>query len=405
MNYGDDMESIRQLYKIGRGPSSSHTMGPEKACKYVLENYSGNRYIVTLYGSLSLTGKGHLTDQSIKDTLKNVEVVFSNRTIMEHPNTMDIEIYDNDTHINTERFYSVGGGSIVREGEPTSSLKYIYELTTFDSIAAYCKDNNITLYDYVYQVEDATFKDYLKEVWQVMKSSVKTGLEQTGTLPGTLNIDKKAKELYSKIKLSELKHVSGLKLASAYAYAVSEQNASGGTIVTAPTCGASGVLPGVLVHLQELHHYTDDQIIDSLATAGLIGNLVKHNASISGAEAGCQAEVGTACSMAAAATSQLARYSIDSIEYASELALEHHLGLTCDPILGYVQIPCIERNAVGALRALNASELACFLYGSRKISFDAVVETMLHTGRDLRPSYRETSEGGLAAYYNKVKSK
>jgi len=402
---GEIMESLRELYKIGRGPSSSHTMGPDKACKYVLANYDGDRYEATLYGSLSLTGKGHLTDQSIKDALVNVEVIFSSKTIEEHPNTMDIKIYKNDIEIGNERFYSIGGGSILREGEKKTDSKSVYELTKFDDIRDYCEKKNIKLHDFVYEVEGEEIKEYLKEVWTVMKNSVKLGLSTEGHLPGVLNIQRKAKELYTKIRLSEMRHVSGLKLASAYAYAVSEVNASGGVIVTAPTCGASGVLPGVLSYLQEQHNYTDERIIDALATAGLIGNLVKHNASISGAEAGCQAEIGTACSMAAAATSELARHSIDSIEYASELALEHHLGLTCDPILGYVQIPCIERNAVGALRALNASELACFLYGSRKISFDAVVATMLQTGKDLRPIYRETSEGGLAVYYNKKISK
>lgn len=399
------MESLRELYKIGRGPSSSHTMGPEKACRYVLDNYDGDRFEVTLFGSLSLTGKGHLTDKSIKDVLPNCKVIFSNRTITEHPNTMDIKIIKNDFELATERFYSVGGGSIIRANEDTPTIDYIYPLTTFDDIKEYCFENNMKLYEYVYMIEGNEIKDYLGVVWKTMQDSVNLGLKTEGHLPGVLNIQRKAKELYQKIKISEMKHVSGLKLASAYAYAVSEVNASGGIIVTSPTCGASGVLPGVLYYLKEVHNYTDERIFDALATAGLIGNLVKHNASISGAEAGCQAEIGTACSMAAAASSELAKYSIDSIEYASELALEHHLGLTCDPILGYVQIPCIERNAVGALRALNASELACFLFGSRQISFDAVVETMLNTGKDLRPSYRETSEGGLAAYYNKMKSK
>ena len=398
------MESIRQLYKIGRGPSSSHTMGPEKACLYVLNNYEGDQFKVILYGSLSLTGKGHLTDKSIKDVLDNVEVEFSQQTVMEHPNTMDIIIYKNGLEIATERFYSVGGGSIVRVGEKEDRLKLVYPLSTFDDIAQYCKENNMTLFEYVYSIEDVSFKEYLKEVWEVMKSSVERGLLAEGRLPGVLSIERKAKELYGKITLNEKKHISGLKLASAYAYAVSEENSAGGRIVTSPTCGASGVLPGVLVYLQETYDFNDEEMINALATAGLVGNLVKTNASISGAEAGCQAEIGTACSMAAAANSELLNYSIDSIEYAAELALEHHLGLTCDPILGYVQIPCIERNAVGALRALNASELGEFLYESRKISFDAVVETMLHTGRDLRPSYRETSEGGLAAYYNKKKA-
>ena len=395
------MESLKELYKIGFGPSSSHTMGPAKACHYVLDNYDGDKYQVTLYGSLSLTGKGHLTDKVIKETLNNVEVKFSPESIKEHPNTMDISVYKNDSLLNTERFYSVGGGSIIRKGDnQNESIQSVYSLTTFKSIKDYCIKNNIKLYDYVYESEGSKIKTYLKEVWEVMKKSIKDGIKAEGKLPGILKMDRKAKDLYNRIKLNELKHVNGLKLASAYAYAVSEANASGGKIVTSPTCGASGVLPGVLYYLMESNKYTEEQIINALATAGLIGNLVKTNASISGAEAGCQAEVGTACSMAAAATSELLNQSIDSIECAAELALEHHLGLTCDPVLGYVQIPCIERNAVAALRAINASELASFLYESRKVSFDTVVKTMLHTGKDLRPIYRETSEGGLATYYN-----
>jgi len=399
------MESIKELYKVGRGPSSSHTMGPEKACNYMKLKYSGDRYKVTLYGSLSLTGLGHLTDKVIKEVLGEVEIIFSPDSINEHPNTMDIEVYKDDVLIRTDRFYSVGGGSIVRDGESKSTTRTVYPHNTFDQIKEYCKNENLTLSEYVYRFEDRNIKFYLRGIWDVMKSSIKRGLSKEGILPGELQVLRKGKELHHKIKLLELKHGTGLKLAAAYAYAVSEENASGGIVVTAPTCGASGILPGVLQYLQDNHLFKDEKIIDGLATAGIIGNLVKHNASISGAEAGCQAEIGTACSMAAAANSELFKHNIDTIEYAAELALEHHLGLTCDPILGYVQIPCIERNAVAALRALNASELAVFLYDSRKISFDAVVETMLHTGRDLRPHYRETSEGGLAVYYNKVKSK
>lgn len=399
------MESIKELYKVGRGPSSSHTMGPEKACSYMKLKYDGDHYKVALYGSLSHTGKGHLTDKIIQQVLVNVDIIFSPVSIGEHPNTMDIEVYKNNQLIKTERFYSVGGGSIVREGESKSTSKNVYPHKSFDEIKEYCKVEDITLSEYVYRFEDRNIKYYLGGIWDVMKSSIRRGLAKEGTLPGALEVKRKGKELFQKIKLLELKHVTGLKLAAAYAYAVSEENASGGLIVTAPTCGASGILPGVLQYLQDNHRFKDEEIIDGLATAGIIGNLVKHNASISGAEAGCQAEVGTACSMAAAACSALYKQNIDSIEYAAEMAIEHHLGLTCDPILGYVQIPCIERNAVGALRALNASELAAFLYGTRFISFDAVVETMMLTGRDLSPSYRETSEGGLAAYYNRVKGK
>lgn len=396
------METIRELYKVGRGPSSSHTMGPEKACLYVKRKYDGDFYKVILFGSLSLTGKGHLTDKIILETLKNVEIVFDNKTTTNHPNTMDIEIYKDDELIKTERFYSVGGGSITQELSKKNKSKCIYPHNSFEEVRDYCIKKDILLSDYVFEFEDSNFRHYLHGIWNVMKDSIQRGLQKEGTLPGVLEVKKKARELFHKIKLNELKHVTGLSSATAYAYAVSEENASGGLIVTAPTCGASGVLPGVLQYLQDKHRYTDDEIVNGLATAGLIGNIVKHNASISGAEAGCQAEIGTACSMAAAACSELYKQNIDSIEYAAEMALEHHLGLTCDPVLGYVQIPCIERNAVGALRALNASELAAHLYGTRLISFDAVVETMMETGKDLKVQYRETSEGGLAKYYKKV---
>lgn len=392
------MESIRELYKIGRGPSSSHTIGPERICKRVNEEYDADFYKVYLYGSLSLTGKGHLTDKVIKDILDNVEVIFSIDADIEHPNTMDIEIYKNNKMISRDRYYSIGGGSILKKGETVKDTNHIYPHKNFDEIREYCLKNNLRLYEYVYKFEDDQFKNFLEVIWNQMKDSINQGLHTEGLLPGDLEVDRKARQL---LYNQNLKSSNELRLVSAYAYAVSEVNASSGTVVTAPTCGASGVVPSVLYYLRDIHKFSDIRILDALATAGLIGNIVKHNASISGAEAGCQAEVGTACSMAAAAHSELFGNSIDNIEYAAEIALEHHLGLTCDPINGYVQIPCIERNAVGAHRAINASELSFLLMGSRKISFDTVVHTMMETGKDLNDHYKETSIGGLAKYYKK----
>ncbi len=392
------MESLRELYKVGRGPSSSHTMGPERICQEILKNYSGDFYEVTLYGSLSFTGLGHLTDKIIKETLLNAEVFFSKELKLEHPNTMDIVIYKNNEVIGKERYYSIGGGSILRKGDEELPKKQVYPHKNFQEIRDYCVANNLTLYQYVYSFEDQGFKDYLRNIWQVMKDTINQGLHQEGLLPGLLEVKRKAKSLLydQKNKVS-----IELRLLSAYAYATSEVNASGGKVVTAPTCGASGVLPSLLYFLKDIRKYSDERILDGLATAGIIGNIVKHNASISGAEAGCQAEIGTACAMAAAAYSELENGKMETIEYAAEIALEHHLGLTCDPISGYVQIPCIERNAVAAVRAMNAGELATLLIDTRLVSFDTVVEAMKETGKDLLDSYRETSIGGLAKFYKK----
>lgn len=393
------MESIKELYKIGRGPSSSHTMGPERACRYVLNKYDGDRYIVNLYGSLSLTGKGHLTDKIIQEVLTNSQVIFSSDTEIEHPNTMDIFVYKNDELIGSERIYSVGGGSIIVKGEQYIAKLDVFPHTSFFEIRRFCEENNIRLYDYVFMHEDKSIKKHLLDVWNAMKHSVESGLTIDGTIPGELEVERNAKSLIEQVRSDESEVNRELKEISSYAFAVSENNASGETVVTAPTCGASGVVPGLLYYLVKKYKYSEEMIINALATAGLIGNIVKHNASISGAEAGCQAEIGTACSMGAALCSELFGHKIKTIEYAAEIALEHHLGLTCDPILGYVQIPCIERNAVAAIRALNASTLSKFLVGSRKISFDMVVATMFETGKDLNSNYRETAKGGLAALY------
>ncbi len=392
------MESIKELFKIGNGPSSSHTMGPKKASLRFLEMYSDcDRIDVTLYGSLALTGKGHLTDYIIKETLSSVlcNIIFDYTTDMPHQNTMKFIGYKNDSILGSAIFYSIGGGSILMEGEELSKNN-IYSLKSFSQIKQYCFINDLTLYDYVYSVEDSNFYDFLETIYNTFLQSIERGLNTTGTIPGSLELKRKAKSIYE----NSNNEFNVKRKICAYAYAVSEENASGKEVVTAPTCGASGVLPAVVKYALDLNKFSKKQIIDALATSGLIGNLIKHNGSISGAVAGCQAEIGSACAMAAAFLAQVNNCEINGIEQASEIALEHHLGLTCDPIKGYVQIPCIERNAVASLRAIDAYELCNFLnYEDSKISLDVVIETMLNTGKDLKNEYKETSKGGLAKYH------
>ena len=396
------MKSLRQLYKIGLGPSSSHTMGPEKACKIINEKYeNADSFIVTLRGSLAMTGEGHGTDKVIKSTLsKPTTVIFDKITTdLPHENTMDVSVIKNGKEIDCIRVLSVGGGDVVFVGEPPLEPKDVYDLNTFGEIAKYLEEKEIRIPDYVREREGEEIFDYLLTIWQQMKQTINNGLKNTGTIPGGLDITRKAKLLYSQRHIDESPETRENRLVCAYAYACSEENACGGTIVTAPTCGSCGILPAVLKYMQTKHKFTDEQIVNAFATGGIIGNIVKTNASISGAECGCQAEVGTACSMAAGALAELFEMDLDQIEYAAEVAMEHHLGLTCDPIKGLVQIPCIERNAVAAMRAINALSLANFLTKTRKISFDMVVETMYETGKDLSKNYRETSEGGLAKLY------
>lgn len=398
------MESIRSLYKIGRGPSSSHTMGPEKACKIAKERYPGaDAFEVTLFGSLALTGIGHGTDRIIKETLTPVacEIKVDTETPTPiHPNTMDIEAKRRGESIGKIKVFSIGGGSIEIEGEgKAASAPEIYPHSSFSEIAEVCRKENIRLYEYVIKHEGEDIYSYLDEVWDTMKNSIHEGLATTGVLPGGLGTKRKARTLFEKNHIDESAQTRENRLVSAYAFAVSEQNAAGGTIATAPTCGSCGVLPSVLKYMQDSRGFSDRQIFNALATAALIGNIIRTNASISGAECGCQAEIGSACSMAAAALAELFGMGLDQIEYAAEVAMEHHLGLTCDPICGLVQIPCIERNAVAAMRAINALSLANFLSDSRKITFDLIVKTMYNTGCDLPLGYRETSVGGLAKYY------
>lgn len=397
------MCSLKELYKIGRGPSSSHTIGPEKACLYIKEKFpAANRFAVTLFGSLAYTAEGHDTTAIVRETFSplTVDITRDTETVdLLHPNTMDLTAFADDTMLGSIRVYSVGGGQIQIEGETLAENRDVYPLHSFAEIADYCDIHGIRLWQYAEQMEGEELRTYLHTVWDTMKACISEGLKQEGSLPGRLQVQRKAKHLYSQNHIDETRETRENRLVCAYAFAVSEQNAAGGRIVTAPTCGASGVLPAVLYYEQQKHGFSDTEICRALAAAGIVGNLVKTNASISGAECGCQAEIGTACSMAAAALGELFGMQLSQIEYAAEIALEHHLGLTCDPIYGLVQIPCIERNAVAAMRAINAVSLANFLTNSRKISFDLVVQTMYETGRDLSHRYRETSEGGLAKLY------
>ncbi len=423
------MKSVRNIYKIGIGPSSSHTMGPVFAAERFRTAYPTVESIkVILYGSLAKTGRGHGTDRAILETLSPIptEIIFNtdDRPVLDgvasplpHPNTMDLIGYAGGVELGRMRVLSIGGGEIrvvdepFADKPPADGMPHVgrvlalgrdaerYAENSFSAIAAICKSRNIRLSDYVFEHEDEDFRQFLLKVWHTMTAAVREGLIHTGTLPGGLGVERKAQHLFNQRHIDESPQTRENRLVCAYAFAVSEQNADCGLIVTAPTCGACGVLPAVLVYMQEKNGFSDNDIIRALAVAGLIGNLVATNASISGAECGCQAEVGTACSMAAAALGELFTMGIDQIEYAAEMSLEHHLGLTCDPVCGLVQIPCIERNAVAAMRAINALSLANFLSDSRKISFDMVVETMYRTGLDLSHLYRETSEGGLAKLY------
>ena len=394
------MTSIKEIYKIGRGPSSSHTIGPERACKIFKEqNGSADSFKAILFGSLAKTGKGHGTDTVIIKTFEptpcEIEFNMTDDNIP-HPNTMVLIAFKDGKEIAKTRVFSVGGGYIEFENMSPEKLENVYPHDKFTDIAAYCKDKSIKLWQYVLECEGAEIKQHIATIWDAMKRSIKNGLEDEGVLPGGLEVQKKAKTLFNSQHIDESPETRQNRMVCAYAFAVGEQNAAGETIVTAPTCGAAGVLPATLYYHQQKSGFTDEEIYHALMTAGLIGNLIKTNASISGAECGCQAEVGSACAMASAALAELFDLTIDKIEYAAEIAIEHHLGLTCDPICGLVQIPCIERNAVAAMRAINAVNLSTFLSDTRKISFDKDVLTMKETGEDLHRRYRETSEGGLA---------
>ena len=399
------MRSIRDIYKIGKGPSSSHTMGPERAARIFREEHpEAESFRVMLYGSLAKTGVGHGTDRVLREVLAPTptEIVFSREdpADLKHPNTMDFFAVEQGVETPPMRVQSVGGGDIVIEGrEAGRDEEEVYPENSFAEIVQFCKWRKIRLWEYVEMTEGPEIWSFLAKVWKAMRWAIADGLHTDGILPGGLHLERKAKLLYEQATRNQMVQIKETRIICAYAFAVSEQNADNGTVVTAPTCGSCGVVPAVLRYMQEQHGYSDEKILHALATAGIIGNLIKHNASISGAECGCQAEVGAACSMAAAALAELCDMNFEQIEYAAEVALEHHLGLTCDPIGGLVQIPCIERNAVAAMRALSSVNLSRFLYATRKISFDEVVDTMYRTGRDMNEKYRETSHGGLASIY------
>ena len=400
------MQSIRTLYKVGKGPSSSHTMGPERAAKLFREmTPEADRYEVILYGSLAKTGVGHGTDRVLVDTLAPypTKIVFASVDPgnMKHPNTLDLIAYKDNKETQRIRVESIGGGDIVVEGEAQHADAEVYPENSFAEIARFCQWRHVSLPEYVELNEGPEVWSFLEHIWHVMRQSIEDGLAADGILPGGLNVQRKAKYLYERTHLLDLPQVRELQLVCSYAFAVAEQNAGNGTIVTAPTCGSCGVLPAVLMYMQQKYDLPDRKIAEALGVAGLFGNLVRHNASISGAECGCQAEIGTACSMAAAAMGELTGLTIEEQEYAAEIAMEHQLGLTCDPICGLVQIPCIERNAVAAKRAIDASNLSHMLVGTRTISFDMVVRTMYETGINMNRAFRETSEGGLARLYSR----
>jgi L-serine dehydratase len=395
------MESIREIFRIGRGPSSSHTMGPVRAAKQYRERHEeAGSFRVTLYGSLALTGKGHLTDVAIKEELKpaGVEIVWKKNERKDfHPNALLFEVTDKGADSDPWLVYSIGGGKIVDDKNKDEEPQLIYKQQTMQDVLNYYKETGKTFWELVFETEGDAVRLHLKQVWEVMRTAIDRGLKAEGLIPGGLKLQRKANSYYTKsLTLSGYDKTSSKIFA--YALAVSEENASGGEVVTAPTCGSSGILPAVLKISQEHFDADEARILHALATAGLVGNIVKHNASISGAEVGCQGEVGTACAMAAAAATQLAGGSPAQIEYAAEMGLEHHLGLTCDPINGLVQIPCIERNVHAAMRAVDSARYALLSDGKHFIGFDVVTKVMKQTGKDMPSLYRETALGGLAKY-------
>ena len=392
------MESIKKIFKIGNGPSSSHTMGPKRAAEIFAEkNSNANSFKVYLYGSLALTGKGHMTDYIILKTLpKPTGIIWKNdESLPLHPNGMVFEAYDKDgAIINDWEVYSVGGGELMDKNSE-SNEENVYPQNTMADIISYLEKNGGTLWEYVLEVEGESVIDYMKEVWEAMKDAIHRGLEEDGTLPGVLKLRRKAPSYHVKANMQN-KFAEDDTFLFAYALAVSEENAAAGRVVTAPTCGSSGILPAVLYLFYKKYDFSEKRILKALAVAGLVGNLIKENASVSGAEVGCQGEVGAACSMGAAAVTQLLGGTTYQIEYAASSGLEHHLGLTCDPIAGLVQIPCIERNAFGAQRALDSALYSIHSDGRHLVPFDNVVEVMEQTGHDLPSLYKETSKGGLA---------
>ena len=396
------MKSLTHLYRIGKGPSSSHSMGPERAAHLLKELFpQADAFKVTLYGSLAKTGRGHMTDKVLEESFSPlpVEIVFDTEHDegLEHPNGMDISPVKDGKVLDTKRVYSIGGGAIRLADSTYVDPPEVYPHNSFNEISHYCAQRGMRIWQYAEQMEGPALWPYMHRVWEAMKNAIREGLAADGVLPGGLELQRKAGYLFRQFSPSETPETS---IVCAYAFAAAEQNAGAGTVVTAPTCGASGVVPAVLYYNQLKLGISDECIERALATAGVIGNIIKTNASISGAECGCQAEIGTACCMASAGLAELLEMSMDQIEYAAEISMEHMLGLTCDPVNGLVQIPCIERNAVAAMRSINAVSLASFLTNTRKVSFDTIVKTMYETGKDLGKIYRETAEGGLAKYFS-----
>lgn len=403
------MKTIKEIFRIGVGPSSSHTMGPRRAAEIFLSRApeQTKAFRVVLYGSLAATGKGHMTDTAILEVLSQndheVTIDWQPDTFLpHHPNAVKFEALDAEGNtISDMTVYSVGGGAIQIEGEEETENPDIYSMTNFNDIMNYCERTGRCYWEYVEAIEGKEIWDYLREVWHAMKAAVERGLQAEGRLPGPLNLRRKAAQ-YNVRAEGYANNLRSRGLTFSYALAVSEENASGGVIVTAPTCGSSGVIPGVLYHIWKSRQVDEQKILRALATAGLVGNVAKENASISGAEVGCQGEVGVACAMAAAAATQLFGGSVAQIEYAAEMGLEHHLGMTCDPVCGLVQIPCIERNAYAAARALDANIYASFSDGIHRVSFDKLVKVMRETGHDIPSLYKETAAGGLAKDYKQM---
>jgi L-serine dehydratase len=392
------MESLTELYRIGMGPSSSHTMGPRKAAQiFFQKNAKSKNFKITFFGSLAATGKGHLTDIAIYSVLgkDKTEIIWKPDDFLpEHPNGM---LFESFSPTDSWEVYSIGGGAL-QDKNRTIILNEIYNSSSMNEILNWTEKNGTTFWEYVNQCESPEIWMHLEEVWKTMKKAISRGLESEGVLPGILKLPRKASSYYAKAKTSN-GFLQKYSFVFAFALAVAEENAAGGIIVTAPTCGSAGILPSVLKLIQTAYKISDKKIIYSLATAGIIGNLIKANASISGADVGCQGEVGSACAMAAAAAAELLGGTTFQIEYAAEMGLEHHLGLTCDPVAGLVQIPCIERNAMAAARAVECAAYALNSDGKHRISFDKVVETMEQTGHDLKRRYKETSTGGLAKFF------
>lgn len=401
----DGMQSIRSVFKIGNGPSSSHTVGPFNAAGIFKERYpDADTYSVTLYGSLALTGNGHGTANAISAAIPGINIIFDRETKeLPHPNTMVFSAEKGGEELGRLTILSIGGGALQIPGEHNPDFDDIYPQRNFSEILEYCKKEGINLVQFVCKYESCDLREHLWNCWQAMKNCIEKGLKEEGILPGGLEVQRKAKTLFNTVSYNESNDITMYRLISSFAYAACEENACSELVVTAPTCGSCGVIPAILYYMEYYKGFPEEEIIDALTVAGLVGNVIRTNASISGAECGCQAEIGSACSMAAAGLAQLYGLNLEQIEYAAEVAMEHNLGLTCDPVNGLVQIPCIERNAVASMRAMDAVNLARFLYSTRKISLDMVIETMYRTGMDMDEKYKETAFGGLATMYENMR--